>query len=418
MSSVILIFNICFWIGTIIWYKKSFPYIGVGGVLLLLYLLFAVFSWLIFIDPYWGSRYKELAFFPFVYLNAMMMVCLIPIFKWDKSKISRIVVNDEKVLKIICWVFIVSSIIRITYMGSPTRILDGLVTMVVSQDAGHDIYLDTMQKSHDVSGVGIIKNIFAIVSNFLYDICVLILFYLLSKRTKNKLILVGLIISILICVVIPISESQRGPAVERMLLVVLVFFLFKKHIGEYAKKVFSYICLGLGGIISIPLAYITFSRFADRGVWGSVFSYFGQHNLLFNNYAFDNNGLRYGDRVFPVFKQLLGFDNVPLDFWTRRDKYPQLYINDECFIGYVGDFLLDFGPIISVLILCGLTWLVYSQIKVSHGQIQLYRMVPLLFLVHMCGYGSLFLFPFADMRNYEIVAYILLFYVLKNVKLK
>ena len=150
---------------------------------------------------------------------------------------------------------------------------------------------------------------------------------------------------------------------------------------------------------------------------GSVFFYFGQQNLFFNNFAFDNNGLRYGDRVFPVFKKFLGFENVPLDFWTRRIKYQNLYINDEVFIGYVGDFMLDFGPIITIIIFILFSWYVYHKIKVTNGVVYLHNMLPLLFTLHVCAYGGLFLFPFADTDNYTIIMYILVYYFYKYYKI-
>ena len=81
----------------------------------------------------------------------------------------------------------------------------------------------------------------------------------------------------------------------------------------------------------------------------SIEWYYGQSFLNFNNYGLDAGGIRYGDRTANFFKSFL-FDDVPHNFVERREKYSHLKIDDYYFYTFVGDFTIDYGPILAVLL--------------------------------------------------------------------
>lgn len=413
-SNIWLLFNILFWLSLYCSYKIKHNHFGASGFLLSLFIFFSISSLLVYNDPFWGERFKSLSLFPFLILDFLIIVSLLPVFKWDNENIKKIESNNLKAVYVVCGFFIICTFFRV---GDLTELGSGFMKMMVSSEAGADVYIETMLESEANQGSLSINNIFAIFSNLLYDISVFSFFFLLHKKSCGHKFKICMILSILICIIIPITQSQRGPVLERVLVLVVSFFAFDRFLGEKIVATIKKYFIILGFILSIPIVLITISRFEDRGTLGSVFFYFGQQNLFFNNFAFDNNGLRYGDRVFPVFKKFLGFENVPLDFWTRRIKYQNLYINDEVFIGYVGDFMLDFGPIITIIIFILFSWYVYHKIKVTNGVVYLHNMLPLLFTLHVCAYGGLFLFPFADTDNYTIIMYILVYYFYKYYKI-
>ena len=413
-SNIWLGINILFWLITFIWYRIKYSYIGAAGLLLGMFLSFSVLSMLLYDDPFWGTKYRDLSLFPFMYLYIMIMISISPILKWDRLDVQSIGPDKSKILIIISWFFIISTLARVS---SFSNLGQGLLIMVVDSSAGQDVYIEKMQESQDSLGDGLISNIFAFFSNMLFDFCVLFLFYFLSKRRKNWLTIVGLTLSCFICTILPIANSQRGPVLERILVITITYMAFGKTLSEKIKRGVNKVFVAIIALMSVPLVYITISRFDNRGVLGSLYSYFGQQNLFFNMYAFDNNGIRYGDRIFPVFKKILLFDNVPSNFWERRLKYPKLYINDEVFVGYVGDLLLDFGPIIPILIFIAYSSFISWKLRVRNGHICLYQMLPLMMLMHICVYGSLFLFPLADGGNYVIIAYMLMYFLLKKNKI-
>ena len=103
-------------------------------------------------------------------------------------------------------------------------------------------------------------------------------------------------------------------------------------------------------------------------------------------------------------------DNVPGNFWERRDKYPNLKINDEVFVTYVGDFTLDFGPYLTPLFFILFTLIVLKITRIQNGIIRFHRLIILHFLMCVCFIGSIKLFYFADVGgNLQIIVYIFLF---------
>lgn len=409
-----LMLNIVIWFVTLLWYWRRYCYIGAGGFLIILFFVFSILSTLLYNDSFWGRGYENITLLPFLYLYVMIMISIYPILKWDKLDVQRIGPKNSSIILIISWLFVICSFARIS---SFSNLGGGLMMMIADSDAGQEVYNEMTVDSQASLGDGSISNLFAILSNLLFDFGVLFLFYFLIKKEKYLFTIICLLISCFICVIIPIASSQRGPVLERILIMAIVYFAFSKQLSSQIKKIIHKVAFILLVLISIPIAYITISRFESRGILGSLYAYFGQQNLNFNMYAFDNNGIRYGDRIFPVFKKMLLFDNVPSNFWERRLKYPNLHINDEVFIGYVGDFLLDFGPFLSILIFITYSLFVYSRLNVYNGHIYIYKLLPLLMLMHICVYGSLFLFPLADMMNYQIILYILLYLFFKRFKI-
>lgn len=407
-NNVILILNIVLWVLALIWYLKKYKHFGAGGLLISAFLFYSICSYPIFFDTVWNRRFKDLELFPMLFHFILILITFIPIFKWDGMKVNEIKVHNYSFIKLVCWFFVICSFAKV---GDLRNLYTGVMEMVAG--AGADVYNDTMAESVFNSGNRGISNIFSIFSNLLFGICTLFFFFLLIKREKNKLLIMLIIVSFIISILIPIAISQRGPALNRTLLLLGTYFIMKPYLPNNVTRKVNIVFLLMGVLLSIPIIYITISRFEDDGALNSLCYYFGEQNIYFNNYALDNNGIRYGDRIIPMFKEMLGFENVPADFWARRIKYPQLKINDEVFIGYVGDLFLDFGSIIAPLIIIIYSWFCVSKLKIKNGVLYLYQLLPINILMHICLFGGLFLFPYADTGNLEIIMYILMYLALK-----
>lgn len=413
-SNLCILVFIVLWAITLYWYVKRYQQIGAGGLLIISFLFYSVCSYVVFNDPTWGAPYKSLKLYPFVFLYLMIMLSILPILKWDRLRVDKFNSKSTNFVNAVCWFFIICTLARI---GDFKHFFSGLQMMVISSGTGLEVYQEQNRLGEMSSGTSTISNIFAIFSNLLYDIAVICFLFVLHKKNKNKLLIAGMAISIVICILVPITAAQRGPTLERLLVLLIFFIAMKRFLPGAVKKIAKYCFAIFGALVSIPIAFITIARFADRGIFTSILCYFGQQNLYFNNYAFDNNGLRYGDRIFPVFKKMLGFNNVPIDYFQCRDKYTSLHINDEVFIGYVGDFMLDFGAIFTILIFAIYTIYTLSKLRVSNGGIFLYQLLPFFFLMHVCMYGGIFLFPFAFSDNYTIIVYVLMYTCLKVLKI-
>lgn len=406
LSNIWLIGYVIAWLITFIIYQKKVKHFGAGSFIMTCLIVYAISSYLLYNNEYYRILYsfKPIHLIPFVYLYLMLMLAFMPINRFEKQKIETIQRPSNFALYAIILLFIFSSIIRL--VNEIPNVMDGLFRIMLDSSGGSDIY-NELRADYDTKGDGLIVSLPAIISNVLGDISVLLLFYYMTLPDEKKIITIGLFIGFISTVISFIAESQRGPVMGRALTLLVTYFAMRRFIPPKRNKLISKILLVLVVLISIPMVAISISRFSMRdggGTLGSLNEYSGQANLYFNNYAFDDNGIRYGDRTFPVFKRLLGFENVPKNFVERRAKYPRLYINDEYFIGFVGDFCLDFGPIFAFIIFLFFTVYVLNSTKSRNGTIKFHQLLLLHFVMCIFAQGSMKLYAYSDMGNLNVIA--------------
>lgn len=372
----------------------------------LFYASFVIFSFCSFMayNSDWYT-FKPMSLFPFIYLFVSLLITSYPIRKYSVAPISNIQKPSDYITTSLSVFAIVVTLIH--FPSTISKFRSGLAMLIVDNSAINDMYGDSMS-SVDKSGTGGITNIFAIFSEAFSTIGILLLFYQLTKKKFNKWLVLGLGLCVVSGIMTYISMGQRGGVFMRISTLLATYFAFKRFLSSKVKKIARTVLVILSVLIIIPIAIMTIGRFTTSASdsTASVYYYIGQQNLYFNNYGLDDNGIRYGDRTFPLFKQMLGFDNVPNNFMQRRAKYPQLYVNDEVFISYIGDFTLDFGPIIAAVIFVWFSVWATRKMNVTHGTIKFHQLVLLHFILTMCMQGGIFLFSFGDIAgNLKIMVY-------------
>ncbi|WP_106830936.1 O-antigen polymerase [Parabacteroides pacaensis] len=412
-SNQALILNIVIWgLTLILFYRRRKP-IDSAVFLLSTFFIFSVCSYLIYNVPYGGFRGERITLLPLLYLYVMIMLTMSPILRFNIQKIETFPDPPFKVLDILVWGFIICMIIKLP--SDLMRIQDGISTIMLDQ--GRELYSDVMNESRINGGAYIISSLPTIYTNLTTEIILLIAFYNFYKKRKKKLTTVVLI-ALAFTPFSSLANGQRGGAFDVIIIAIGTYFLFAPLLENKIRRIAKITGIVFLVGVLVPTVALTKSRFgsSDNFVLNSVYSYMGQQNLNFDIYAFDNNGLRYGDRVFPLFKKMLGFEDVPDDFWQRRKKYPNLKINDEVFIGYIGDFLLDFGPWISTILFIVFTSIFLSLTKLRHRKCEFYQLLVIQFVLTLGLQGGLKLYPFADTFGLKIFSFGLLYIYLKLYK--
>lgn len=412
MESSYILLYIVLWSIALLFYYTKVKSIDAGFILIVSYIVYAISSYALYNDINFTRLYNGLTLFPFLFLFFLLYVTARPILSYGTYQIARIQQPTMSIVNFFCWLYIIMSIISIPGILSKINLL-----AVIMSSEGADLYAENVSDSvYTSSSMGNgISNIVSLYTNFFSRISVLFLFYQLTLPRINKKIVLGLILSIVIYILSFLLTGQRGGTFKIISTCIITYFALKQFIPNYINKgVLKYSVVGLG-LLCIPYYYLTVSRFSviTDGFMSAIYSYTGQGNLNFNLYALDNNGIRYGDRIVPLFKKLLGFQNVPDNFWERRWKYPNLRINDESFITYVGDFVLDFGPIIATIILCSISFYIYRKTKVRNGQIYFHQLILLHFLMCLCMEGGMSLYSFSDSSNVVILVYAFMYIVFK-----
>lgn len=126
----------------------------------------------------------------------------------------------------------------------------------------------------------------------------------------------------------------------------------------------------------------------------------------------DDNGIRYGDRTINLVKRLIDSD-TPRNYIERRQKYHNLDIDDNLFTTFVGDFTIDFGPIVAVIIFVVFNLYVIRNVRIRAGTIHLHQMLLLYVTLCICVQGGMSLFSYSDTSNIKLLTFALFYAYLR-----
>ena len=409
-DNLLATFYLTAWVCTFAWYHWKFRSLDAGSAIMGTYILYAVFSLLTLNDPLFSVAYNPLKFFPYVYLYGMLMIALLPVLYMHRHPSNEIAEPNTRVLVMIAAVSVVCALCLLPDII--TNFSSGLVKLFTDVDAGSDNYHE--QAAENVDSGQKVRNLPAVIYNSISDITIFLFFYFLTKKNKPRILIIGMIFSILVGLTLPIMRGSRGSVIMTTLTVVGGYMLFRRYLSPKLNRIVQVTGLAAMIALAMPIAAITVSRFGDMngGIFGFLNWYVGQGSLYFNNYGLDAGGIRHGDRTISMFKKVVD-SSTPMNYTDQREKNHNLEINDDVFSTFVGDFTLDFGPIGAVIIFIVFNGWILTCIKPRDGTVSLHQLLLVYFTVCVCMQGGMALFSFSYVSNIRIMTIFLLYAYLR-----
>lgn len=401
VDNCISVFYLLIWVVTLFLYQKKRNVFDAGSVIMLSYVCYAIFSLITINDVLFSITFEPLRLFPYIYLYLMFLLALWPTIYHHCHPVKEIEDPQTRVLKFLGWIICVCAILQLPDIIA--NFTDGLVMLFIDTDAGKDAYSEQLENAGEAGNA--ISNIPAIIYNALADIGIFLFFYFLTQKNKDKFLIFGLGISILVGLLIPVMHGQRSGVILNILTLILGYFLFKEFFSKTINVIVKKIGIVIMALITLPIAAITTSRFGDKigGVLGFLNWYIGQANIFFNNWGLDAGGIRYGDRTINLFKRIID-PSTPANFMERRDKYHNLDLDDYYFSTFVGDFTIDFGPYMAIIIFLIFNAFVLSRIRRDGDTIKVQQILLLYFSMCICMQGGMYLFAYSDTANLRILS--------------
>lgn len=394
------------WVATFIWYHFKHHSIDAGSGIIFMYILYGIISIDSLNDPIFSMSFNNLTLFPYIYLYGMMMLALLPIINNHFRPTIKIedpntrMLNYLSILIIICGFLLIPNII--SNFGT------GIVKLFTDADAGKDAYLESAKGAEDTGAA--ISNIPAVIFNAFSDIAIFLAMYYMTLNSK-KILTSLLWCTVGIGILMPVINGQRTGVITSVLTIFGGYLLFKKYLDKKVNQIFKRVGIISIALIMLPVGAITVSRFGDRA-GGTVTSflnwYIGQGSLYFNNYGLAPGGTRNGERTANLFLRLIKSD-VPKNYVERRQKYPNLEIDDYYFTTFVGDFTIDYGPIIAVIIFLAIYGWIYYKTKTRTDNITLHQLLLLYITMCVSMQGGMYLFNYSDTANLKIITYLFLY---------
>lgn len=405
LSDIIyIIIYVLLWAIALFKHQRKRKIFDCSTLILLLYFICAIFSLFLYFDSNYGYQFRNLNLISFLLLFILLLFVAKPVLSYKSEYIKHIVSPNMKLLNIIALIFICTCLLSL--FDVITNLSNGLMMMMADDTYIMDLYNDNSDYVYS-AGTGI-SNLRSIISNALTEFGIFITFYYLTIENANKKIVIGLLLSCFVKTFGTIYLGQRGIMIETMLLIIATYLLFKSKLPAKVNKIIKSVIVLFVSFVILFFTLMTITRFGgDNKVTSSIYFYAGQENLVFNKYALDNNGIRYGDRTIPLFKRIIGFDNVPNNYLERRIKYKHLSVNDEVFITHIGDVMLDYGPILGIIIMLTITSIIINKTKVRHKSITFHQLILIHATLYLCLIGGFKLYPFADVGgNLKMIVYL------------
>lgn len=404
-NNILTIGYLVLWVLTLAWYHVKCNTFDSGSFIIVMYIIYAIFSVIVINDSLFSVAFEPLTLFPYIYLYTMMMIALTPVINQHLHPTSTIEPTNSRVFLLLSIVIIICSVLQLPKIISNAGV--GIGQILVDEGAGKEAYEEASGNAADSGGA--IRNLPAVIFNMLSDVMVFLFFYFLSQR-KHRLLCIGLAFAILVNIFIPITMGQRGGVISAFLTVIGAYFLFRPYLSRLVNRAVTIIGISLATLASIPVMAITMSRFGKEhsGVSGFISWYVGQGSLYFNNYGLDAGGIRYGDRTMNLFKRIID-PSTPKNYVERRDLYHNMDISDRFYTTFVGDFTLDFGPVFAVIIFIAIFGVLYYLTRTNGKTIKTCQQLLLFFVVCISAQGGMTLFSYSDTANLRLLVFIALY---------
>ena len=109
--------------------------------------------------------------------------------------------------------------------------------------------------------------------------------------------------------------------------------------------------------------------------------YYAQGPIIFNNFCLDANGTREGYFTFPLVIQAFGGKSMSEN--ELRLKYSHMKVDNSKFTTFVGDFVLDYGPFIALMIFAFYSLFMCKRLR-NKGSLRFSQLILLYLCMRFC----------------------------------
>lgn len=397
---IVLFFNFILYLSLFVFFQIKQKSIQVGSVVLFIYAFVSLGS--IYLYGYSETKfdlnYWNIYYLPFIYLFCILFISFIPILHFSNQKVVGMIMPPSSLMRFISITIIVIYTLHLLITIIPKfSITDLLINTTVLVD-NYEGQVET-----SLSGL---SWIIAVLKNIFGDILWVMLMYNLINR--NKILSIGILFSLVVSLLGALSSGTRGSMIAFFFQIPFAYIVFKPLMTvSQRNKMIMYAFVFLGFLL-IGFGSLTYGRHGDNqyhSLTDYLVYYMSSDFLMFNHDALDPGGCRYGDRVFPLLRQFLGLGTAG-GFRARRLQFPNLKLDDSQFSFFVGEFCIDFGPIIAFLIISFFSYIVYRQLKKSKYDLGDILIALLWYNILING---LFLFFYAEILGNLKILYLLFF---------
>lgn len=379
-DNLILIAYSCTWFIFLYIYKYFYGRFTLGYVLISLYAFLSLIS----IETY-NSEYAYLYFennltsFPLVYLFIMMFIMFIPIITLKEKNIQYLCVPEIKICTFLCVFMGFFSLLRIIELLPSIRVGFNML-MASDYDSLVEIYENSSVEHMTKRQMSGTFNIIGIIANLANSIGPLLFYTYMIQSNRKAWVVFFLLMNLLLGVLSGVATVSRAKIIINLFTLFLLFFFFKPFLDISIKKKIVKLFIVFGSLVLFVISLITIARVESKNKTSVTFNvsrYLGESTIIFDQFCLDANGTREGYQTIPFFKKMLGYPIYTEE--ELRFKYNHMKIDNSRFYSYVGDYVLDYGPTIALILFVFLSF--SSKLFLKHDNGLTYGQVIVVYMI-------------------------------------
>lgn len=267
-------------------------------------------------------------------------------------------------------------------------------------------------------------NTFAGMASHLFVVSIVLAFVRLCQpkgRGGSVVRAMLLLVASLSYVIYVLAYVGRDGVVYWLMTAGAIFLIFRSHLPASRRKLIITVGASLAGIMLLPLATITISRFAvsEFGIGLSLLEYFGSQIHHFSDFSSINRPVTEGAMNFPIFKEAacLLVDLGDCQSWIdiKPFVFDQYLVQGKppwLFATYISDFIADFDYAGAFAVLVGFAIICHRACvgRNSNGQMSLARLLTIL-LLFLVPYWGVFYFRFGIINAFIVANFVFVVFV-------
>lgn len=292
--------------------------------------------------------YNNITYLPYAFLLLCFGLTLIPVCKGLHLVRDEYCIANIGLYKKIMLFFIVVSLVPL---------IENLRYFLTSYGAANtsglaDMYDDKMSMGLQVTWLSFVGKLGNSLDGIFIQFLMFIPFVFLTQKKISKWMLICSFLPALNHVIFQMCASGRTVVTQFTLIAVFFLFFFRKAIPAPRWRLIRICLIVFFVLFGAALSVLTSARKEAHNRDNETYEVYGYYlaksHLDFNHNLWYIKKNTEGDNSFGFVKSLLGFD-VPEnknDYWT----YNKIGVIPSLFYTYIGDWYMDFGPIITLVL--------------------------------------------------------------------
>ena len=356
--------------------------------------VFGAFMGIVYVQSslfYVFTKFHTITLFPFLYLFILVLIFYKGI---EVSKITKLETCNSPIIYPL--VIIIALASYLPFIENVRQLIWGNIDFENISAIKDEFVTGELESRYYMSWLGARLQSLSSYCSFVSPI--FLFYYIIKFKKKSKIILIGLVASIINPVLNSMVIGGRGAMIFTMLYFIANYLYFKEILPKrynraIKKTIFIFCSVSIAFFIITTIYRFASDKYSDFAISEWLIRYTGESMPNFNAEGWYFKEPTYGKSSFAYFSSFVGGEGVRnLDLLSRITG-----VRMNVYYTMFGDLMIDFGKV-SVLLIVIVFYFISKKVRPNNGIIRLDRFIifSIFFYSFIAGY---FVWPIMNRIN-------------------